>query len=105
MAGGICAFVRLFDQVSHILSLQPSLSTSIAPPLNHLLFASGFFSGSSSHCGSRRSVGRFFCESPLSRFIYIFKWRCNWQTIAAPEKKTVERDWSDVATRAYSLLA
>jgi hypothetical protein len=60
----------LFDQVSYILSLQPSLSTSIAPPINHLIFASRFFSGSSSHCGSRRSVGRFFCESPLSHFIF-----------------------------------
>jgi hypothetical protein len=28
MAGGICAFVRLFDQVSHILPLQAPLSIS-----------------------------------------------------------------------------
>jgi hypothetical protein len=28
MAGGICAFVRLFDQVSHILPLQEPLSIS-----------------------------------------------------------------------------
>jgi hypothetical protein len=87
MAGGICAFVRLFDQVNHILSLQPPLSTSIAPPIYHILFASGFFSGSSSHCGSRRSAGRFFCKSSLSRFIFIFKRHCNWQTIAAPDQK------------------
>jgi hypothetical protein len=52
VAGGSCAFVRLFDQVSHISPLQLALSTSIAPPINDLLFASGLLSpGSSSHWG------------------------------------------------------
>jgi hypothetical protein len=73
VADGICAFVRLFDPVSHISPLQLSLSTSIAPPINHLLFASGLLSsGSSSHWGFAAAPDVILCESLLSCFGFVF---------------------------------